>query len=200
MPKRPTRLIVPVLLCTLLSACGSRQVQDSLAGATGQQLMTHSIDDLMRQLPEKDFSAHSGARVHIRSHFIQHPSVRLYADRRLALELRRRFDIEVVDRIDDAEMRLEVFYTALGTDQDQRGFFVPVGFLPGVAESAQVDLITLQQFHGIAEMYYYFGPNGTERRSPVLRARTRTDAIGLPIIRIPVSSIDRDGEGADRPD
>jgi hypothetical protein len=46
-------------------------------------------------------------------------------------------------------------------------------------------------------MYYFIGPTGTEQRGDVIQARTRSDAIGLPVITIPVSDIRRQGEGGD---
>lgn len=181
----------------MLAGCGTRQVQDGLTGATAQQLVTHSIDDLVQHLPESDFAPHAGKSVHLTTHFLQNPEVRYYADRRLGIELARRFDMQLVDDPDDADVSIEVFYTALGTDQTNRGLVLPLGFVPGLDQSTQIDLLTLDQFHGVAEMYYFVGPSGHERRGDVLQARTRTDAIGLPIITIPVSSIDRQGEGGD---
>lgn len=181
----------------MLTACGTRQVQDSLAGATAQQLVTHSIDDLVQHLPDADFAPYAGKPVHLTTHFLHNPEIRYYADRRLGVELARRFDMQLVDDPDEAEVRIEVFYTALGTDQTNRGFVLPLGFVPGLDQNTQIDLLTLDQFHGVAEMYYFVGPAGHERRGEVLQARTRTDSIGLPIISIPVSSIDRRGEGGD---
>lgn len=191
------RLILIGSSLLLLTACGTRQVQDSLTGATAQQLMTHSIDDLAQSLPDEDFALHAGKRIQLASHFVEYTGLQEYADRRLAVELARRFDIEVVDDPLSAELRLEVFYTALGTDHSRKGFVLPLGFVPGLEQSTQIDLITLDQFHGVAEMYYFLGPSGSEQRGDVLQARTRTDALGLPIITIPISSIDRSGEGGD---
>lgn len=197
MSKRGFRLPLVVLCALLLAACGTRQVQDSLVGATAQQLVTHSIDDLVQRLPADDFAPHAGKRVHISSHFVERAAVRTYADWRLGVELARRFDMQLVDDPDEADIRLEVFYTALGTDQSSKGFVLPIGFVPGLEESTRIDLITLHQFHGVAEMYYFLGPTGVEHRGDVLQARTRSDALGLPIITIPFDSIDRQGEGGD---
>jgi len=87
---------------------------------------------------------------------------------------------------------LSVFYTSLGTDAGHLGFSIPLGIVPGVGEAVRINLITLEQFHGVAEMYYFLGESGTEMRGRTLQARTRTDAVGLPIITIPISNIDRD--------
>lgn len=197
MSSKGLRLILICLSLAVLTACSTRQVQDSLVGATAQQLMTHSIDDLAKSLPDEDFARHAGKRVHLASHFIEYSGLQQYADRRLAVELARRFDMQVVDNPLAAELRLEVFYTALGTDQSRKGLVLPLGFVPGVEESTRIDLITLDQFHGVAEMYYFLGPSGSEQRSDVLQARTRSDALGLPIITITISGIDRADQGGD---
>ncbi|WP_197472749.1 hypothetical protein, partial [Oleiphilus sp. HI0123] len=82
-------------------------------------------------------------------------------------------------------------YTSLGTDLDNFGIAIPFGYVPGVAENTQLNIITLEKFHGIAEMYYYIGETGSENRSQVLQAKVKTDALGLPFITIPLSNIDR---------
>lgn len=182
---------------TLLSGCAARQVQDSLAGSTAQRLVTYSIDDLVVALPDRDFEAWADRRMFVSSSFFSHDDrhngLRRYADRRLALELARRFDIEVVPDAGKADAFLNVFYTSLGTDRDTRGFFLPLGFVPGMEADMRINLLTLEQFQGVAEMYYFLGETGTETRGRVIQARTRSDALGLPIITIPINTISRDG-------
>jgi hypothetical protein len=179
-----------MILALTASGCSSRQVQDSMVGSTAQRLVTYAIDDLIGQLPAGDFESLRGQRVFVASHFVEHSGVQDYADKRLAVELARRFGIDVVADPLVADARISVFYTSLGTDSGQRGLFLPLGYLPGLTETAQVNLITLEQFHGVAEMYYYVGETGSERRGTILQARMRSDALGLPIITIPISSID----------
>lgn len=128
----------------------------------------------------------------LNSYFVADDALQFYADRRLEIALSRRFDIDVVPPGDEADSILNVFYTSLGTNRDTKGFYLPLGYVPGLDEGAQIDLITLEQFHGVAELYYFVGPTGTERRGAVIQARTRTDAIGLPIITIPLNDIERD--------
>ncbi|MFW5926777.1 MAG: hypothetical protein ACOCSR_01890 [Wenzhouxiangella sp.] len=187
----PATFAMVAVLIILLAGCGSRQLQDSLVGSTAQRLVTHSIDDLVGRLPDSDFAGLAGQRLFLSSHFIEYPDIREYADRRLAIELARRFDIEIVAERRTADAVLNVFYTSLGTDQGYHGFYVPLGFVPGMNETTRVNLITLEQFHGVAEMYYFIGETGTERRGDLIRARTRSDALGLPIITIPISTIER---------
>ena len=186
------RATLALTLATLIAGCAARQTQDSLAGATAQRLLSHSVDRVVARLPASDFEAVAGQRIRIQSHFVADPALRDYADRRLSIALRRRFDIEVVHGLAEADGVLNVFYTALGTNRDKKGFFLPLGYLPGLDPEAEIDLITLEQFHGVAELYYFVGPTGIEARGPLLQSRTRTEAIGLPIITIPISDVKRD--------
>ncbi len=185
------RLLGLIALCCLLAGCSARQVQDNLAGATAQRLVTYAIDDLVSQIPEQDFAVFRGKTLVLESHFITGDDIRSYADQRLARELNQRFGIQIILGPQlMAPHRLSVFYTALGTDQGLLGFYLPLGVVPGVEESTRINLITLEQFHGVAEMYYYIESEGQTSRGPRLLGRTRTDALGLPIITIPISSLD----------
>jgi len=186
------RLLSLVLLIPLLAGCAARQAQDSLSGSTAQKLVSYSIDDLAGALPETHFSAWARKQMILQTHMIGNEEVRQYADKRLALELRRRFDIEIVEDRQSADGVINVFYTSLGTDRDTKGFFLPLGYLPGMEADNRINLLTLEQFQGVAELYYFIGETGIEQRGKVLNARTRSDAIGLPIITIPVSNIKRD--------
>ena len=185
------RVLAVGLAAALLAGCAARQLEDSLAGSTSQRLVSYGIDDLVAKLPEDELSVLKGKRVYIESHSLAKWALKNYADRRLAMELTTRFGARVVTAPELAEQTLHVFYTSLGTDQSFQGFFIPLGFIPGVAEQARINLITLEQFHGVAEMYYYIGEPGEEVRGSVLQARVRTDALGLPIITIPISTVDR---------
>jgi len=191
LPKKFTRCAVVAFTLLLIMGCGARQVQDSLVGSTAQKLVTYSIDDLAAALPEQHFDAWSGQKMLLSSNFLSHPEVQMYADRRISLELTRRFDIEVVDDAGSADAILNVFYTSLGTDRDTKGFFLPLGFIPGMAADMRINIITLEQFQGVAELYYFVGETGTETRGNVIRARTRSDALGLPVVTIPINDIDR---------
>ncbi len=186
------RFAISTSIVFFLAGCAARQVQDSLAGSTAQQLVTYSIDDLAAALPEQHFKAWSGKKMLLSSSFLSDVEVRTYADQRLSLELARRFGIEVVADAYAADAVLNVFYTSLGTDRDTKGFFLPLGFVPGMPADTRINLITLEQFQGVAEMYYFVGETGTETRGPVIQARTRSDALGLPIITIPITTINRD--------
>lgn len=181
-----------LLLLPLLIGCAARQAQDSLSGSTAQKLVAYSIDDLAGALPETHFSAWSRKQMVLQTHLIGNEEIRRYADERLKLELQRRFDIEIIEDRQRADGVINVFYTSLATDRDTQGFFLPLGFLPGMDAEARINLITLEQFQGVAELYYFIGETGTEQRGKILHARTRSDALGLPIITIPLTNIERE--------
>ncbi len=185
------RLSLLLLTCLVLSACSTRDLQDSLGGSTAQRLVAHSIDDLVSSIDDKKLEALKGKKVYINSYFLNDSALKNYADKRLAIELKGRFGIDVVDSQEESEQVMTAFYTSLGTDLDNFGISIPFGYVPGVAENTQLNIITLEKFHGIAEMYYYIGETGSENRSKVLQAKVKTDALGLPFITIPLSNIDR---------
>ena len=194
-------LLVVVLIALTLAGCSTRQLTSNLNGSTAQRLVTHSIDDLMGELPQERLSELKGQRVYLETNFL-HASklkdsadqrlVKDYADKRLALALQRRFDSQLVDSEAEADQVMNVFYTSLATDQSDFGFSIPLGFIPGVTPAAKINIITLEKYHGISELYYFIGPTGIEHRSMTLRAVVRTDALGLPFITIPFSNLDRD--------
>lgn len=189
---RPVRIALLVCVLPLLVGCAARQAQDSLAGATAQRLVSYSIEDVISNLPASDFEPLAGQRVRLESHFAVESAIQEYADQRLAVALAHRFGIEVVDADEESDAIVNVFYTALGTNRDTKGFYLPVGFVPGFDDGAKIDILTIEQFHGLAELYYFVGPNGTEKRGRVVQSRTRADAIGLPIITIPLTDMKRD--------
>jgi hypothetical protein len=191
----PRLLVFLVFASFLLVGCASRQVQNSLTGSTAQRLVTHSIDQLMEALPSEDFEPWRDRRVWLDSNFIEDGSLKRYADQRLQLALKQRFGIEVSSSPDESDVRLSVFYTSLATDQELAGFYLPLGAIPGFQEQTRVNLITLEKFHGIAELFYFIEANGRIERGPTLLTRTRTDALALPIITIPISRLP-DGSGS----
>jgi len=191
-------LLPPLLVLSLLfgMGCATRQVQDSLSGSTAQRLVTHSIDELMESLPAGDFEKLRGQRLWLDSHFIEEGPLKAYADQRLRLALDQRFGIQVVDQATDSDAQLSVFYTSMATDQELAGFYLPIGVVPGFQEQTRVNLITLEKFHGIAELFYFIDADGVIERGPTLLTRKQTDALGLPIITIPLSRLP---EGSDQP-
>lgn len=185
-------LIVPVLMALTLVGCSTRHLTSNLNGSTAQRLVTHSIDDLMDKLPQERLSELKEQHVYLETNFVQASKMDDYADKRLAMALQRRFDVRLVDSEDEADQVMTVFYNSLATDQSDFGVAIPLGFVPGVDPSAKIDIITLEKYHGISEMYYFIGQTGVEHRSPTIQAVVRTDALGLPFITIPISNLERE--------
>lgn len=185
-------LLMVVLVVLTLSGCSTRDLTNNLNGSTAQRLVTHSIDDLIDELSEEHLSGLNGQRVYLDTNFLQASPVKDYADKRLALALQRRFGAELVDSAAEADQVMTVFYNSLATDQSEFGFSIPLGFVPGAGANTKLNIITLEKYHGISEMYYFVGPTGTESRSATLQAVVRTNALGLPFITIPISNVDRD--------
>ncbi|GGY81537.1 hypothetical protein [Marinobacter zhanjiangensis] len=185
-------LLLSVLIALSLVGCSTRQLTDNLEGSTAQRLVTHSVDDLIGKLPQEHLSGLRGQRVYLETHFLHTSGVKNYADKRLALALQRRFGAQLVDSEAEADQIMTVFYNSLATDQSDFGFSIPLGFIPGTGANAKINIITLEKYHGIAEMYYFLGPTGVEHRSATLQAVVRTDALGLPLITIPISNLKRE--------
>jgi hypothetical protein len=186
-----TRSIIIFLAATLIRASSTRDVQSELNGSTSQRLISHSIDDLVSKMEDEHLTQLKDQKVYINSYFIDNNQFKDYADRRIALELQSRFGATIVDTQADSDQVMTVFYTSLATDFDSFGISIPFGYVPGVDESTRLNILTLEKFHGVSEMYYYVGPTGTENRSKVIQAKVKTDALGLPFITIPLSNVDR---------
>jgi hypothetical protein len=179
------------LSCIILAACSTRDLQDTFAGSTSQRLVSHSIDDLVSGLSDPYLDQLKNKKVFLNSYFLSDSSLKNYADERLSIELAGRFGAKVVKTQADSESVMTVFYTSLGTDIDSFGISIPLGYVPGIDDSTKLNIITLEKFHGISELYYYIGETGHEHRSKVIQAKVKTDALGLPFITIPLSNVDR---------
>jgi len=185
------KLLSAVFICLMLSACSTRHIQDSLSGSTSQRLITHSIDDLISNLKDANFDELKDKKVFINSYFLSDSPLKNYADHRLATELTSRYGASIAKTQAESDRVMTVFYTSLGTDFDNFGISIPLGYIPGFNESTALNIITLEKFHGISELYYYIGKTGSENRSKVQQAVVKTDALGIPFLTIPLSNIDR---------
>ena len=181
-----------ILLLFSLSACSTRGLNDKYLGATEQRLLTISIDKLMKELPEKDFLALRGKKVYVESHFVEENSITHYAEKRFDAELKERFLLNLTEDTNQADVVLEVFFVALGTDQDSFGFATPEFIIPGAGTTVSIDLISLHMFHGISELYYYAidQHSGGIKRGERIKATARTDKLALPIISIPINTLE----------
>lgn len=197
--------LLMLLLIVFLCSCSAQQISENYQGATEQRLLSHSINDLAEALPEADFELLEGKIVFLECHFLNDiKPVELeshylnnikpveYAKQRLVLELINTYNCHIVTQQSDAEITLQIFFTALGTDLDKFGLSLPDLVVPGAGVVSSIDIIALEKFHGVAEMYYYFldENNHIIAKGKPLKTITRNDSLNLPIISIPINTVD----------
>ena len=173
------------------ASCSTRGVHDQYFGATEQRLVTHSLDQLVSMLPEKDFMPLKERKIYVECHFLEDSFPLKYALKRIEMELVQKYSCTVVDAPESADVIYDFFFTALGTDQDSMGFRTPEFMVPGAAGTVSIDLIALDMYHGVSELYYYITePDaGKISRGERIRSIIRTDKLSLPIISIPISTL-----------
>ncbi len=192
MSKKTVLTIVSILSFTFLNiACSTRGVHDQYFGATEQRLVTHSLDQLISMLPEEDFMPFKDQNIYVECHFLEENVPLKYALKRIKLELVQKYSCTVVDSLDAADVIYDFFFTALGTDQDNIGFKTPEFMIPGAAGTVSIDLISLDMYHGVSELYYYItdSKNNMVTRGERIHSIIRTDKLSLPIISIPISTL-----------
>lgn len=180
------------LLIVFLCSCSSQQISDRYNGATEQRLLSHSINDLAEALPKTDFAAVEGKTVFVECHFLNAIEPVEYAKQRLVMELINTYNCQIVTQQSDAEVTLQIFFTALGTNLDKFGLSLPDLVVPGAGVVSSIDIIALEKFHGVTEMYYYFldESNHIIAKGKPLKTVTRNDSLNLPIISIPINTVD----------
>lgn len=181
-----------LVLTIILSGCTTRQVSHKLGSSTEQRLITYSIEQMIAELPEQDFSAFSQDKVFVKSHFVVDGPVVNYADQMLRLDLLRRFNLTIVEDISVADVELHVFFTSLATDSDVFGLSIPFINATDTSQSTRIDLLAIDMFHGISEMMYYVKHRSSNQvvKKGKIKARVRTDDVSTPVISFPVSDID----------
>lgn len=189
MMKKP---VVLILFLIFLAACSSRQVVDQYQGATAQRLTSHSVNDMIANIPEKDFSCLEGKKVYLSCYFLNSIEPLAYAQKRLELELMDKYQCRMVREPSEAEIRLHVFFTSLGTDTDEVGLRTPEIVIPGLGGFSQINLISLEMFHGVTEFYYYMVDNRDRivAKSDMMKTVVRNDSLALPVITIPITTVD----------
>ena len=102
-----------------------------------------------------------------------------------------KYKCRLVDDPADAEMEAYVFFTSLGTDIDKFGLSTPELAIPGVGVSS-IDLLALEMFHGISELYYYIEDDKGQiiAKSDMIKTTVRNDSLALPLITIPLNTVD----------
>lgn len=186
-------LILLITVALFISGCSTRQVVSELDGSTAQRLVTHSIDHLMQKIPAEDFPSCSNKKVYVEPHFITASPVLDYATERFKMELGQSFDCRIVETRQAADYRVSLFFTSLGTEFDILGLSIPFLVIPGVSGAADINILAVEMFHGISEMYYYIrdAEGRVLLRREKTRASVRTDTFALPFLTIPVNTMDR---------
>ncbi len=181
-----------LILMLLSSSCTTRGLHDKYSGATEQRLITQSIDKLIKELPEKDFSLLKGQKIYLECYFLEDSEYLKYAKKRIELELMEKYSATLVAKLESADMALHIFFNAIGTDQDKGGIKTPEFIIPGVAGAGSIDIITLNMFHGISELYYYIIDQKSMviTRGEKIRSRVRTDQLSFPLFSIPINTLD----------
>lgn len=187
-----TLSIASILMTAFFCSCATRGVHDQYFGATEQRLMTHSIDKLLKELPEKDFNPLKGQTIFLECYFPVDKEILAYAKKRFEMELMEKYACKLAETPEGAEKILNVFFTAIGTDQDKMGFSTPEFMVPGASGTVTIDLISLDMYHGVSELYYYIIDPKTLAavRGDKIKAIIRTDKLALPIISIPINTLD----------
>ncbi len=182
-----------ILLCLITTGCATRQVIPDFNGSTAQRLVTHSIDKLMKRIPEEDFAIYRDKKIYVEPHFITKTRLYNYATKRFKMELAQRFSCQVMEEKENSEFVVDLFFTSLGTEHDAFGFTFPLKVVPGYQEATDIKLLALEMFHGISEMYYYL----SDKEGKVLllskksKASVRTDTLALPLFTMPINTLDR---------
>ncbi len=180
------------LVSLLLMSCSTRQITEKFAGSTEQRLTAHSIHNIMSRLPEKDFSLLKDKTVFVECFFLEDSALLAYARHRLKMALREKFQCRFTDASTAADYHLTVFFTSLGTDFDKTGISTPDIVLPGLGGFMGIDIITLEKYQGITELYYYL-QDASGRvivKSAPLKQVVRNDSLALPVITIPINTVD----------
>jgi hypothetical protein len=177
-----------LFILILLAGCSTNQTDDKYEGSTEQRLVTHSINNLMKKLPEYPISQIRGKRVYLQTHFIKYGALIDYATSRLQTELSLRYHPIWETDSKNADYSLDVYFTSLGTDQDSLGISLPLPVQGQGTSPAKIPILNYEMFHGISEMYLYLTDLSDYKVSemPILKSVVRDDKIATPIITLPV--------------
>ena len=186
-----TLLINLCILGAILSGCSARHIEDQYLGSTAQRLISHSLDSLIKDLPDTALPRLKNKTVFLQSLFITETQLSKYAHERLAMELTERFKATVVDKAENVDYEIKVFFTSIGTDRDRVGFTLPLPYTPSDNAPADIPLLAIDMYHGISEMYFYITDHSTGEvsKSAFYKATTKTDKIATPIISFPINNL-----------
>ena len=152
-----------------------------------------SVDQLITDLPEAPLSELQDEKVWMNAHFIREDPILTYASARMKTEIDTRHQVTWVENESDADKVVDVFFTSLATDQDSLGLSLPVPTVTTEGnEIARIDIIALNMYHGVSELYFYVRDNADNSvvKAERSKAHIRTDKLSLPFITIPISTLD----------
>ena len=80
MIKKSAAGILFIFFLILLTACSTRQVTDQYHGSTAQRLTSHSVNDMIVNIPEKDFIRLKNKSVYLDCYFLNDIQPLAYAE------------------------------------------------------------------------------------------------------------------------
>ena len=185
------RCMVVFAMIIMLVSCSTREVSDSVSGATAQRLVTYSLEKFLADLVEQpELQAVKGANVNLRVYFLDDHDLLVYANRLLKHHLEQQFQVVLTDDAEIADFDIDVFFNSIGTDYDTYGLSIPTLGLGATADS-RISILSLDMFHGITEGYALVKNNSqnTSLQTERLLARVRADDVTTPILSFPIGEV-----------
>ena len=179
------------LILTTLSGCATRQLTDTLEGATAQRLVTYSLEGFVTEiLKQSQLELLSNTTVQLRVHFLQDHPMMNYATRLLTQQLKQTLGIEVSASEGNHGGYIDIYLNSLGTDQDSYGLSLPTFGLASTPD-ARINLLAIDMFHGVTEGYAVVETaDGQTYKTERVLARVRADNVATPVIDFPLNQLD----------
>lgn len=189
--KHGTQILIMSLLIGL-TGCSARQEGTRFTGSTEQRLVTYSINEIADQFQQENLDFLENKSVLFKSHFVINNQVLKFAQQRLEMELQEKYNVGFVTDPHQADFKIDMFFTSLGTDRDSAGFSIPIVNLSDPEQSTIVNLLAIDMYHGVSEGNYYITDLSSDAiiKKGKLSSRVRTDSFATPFFSFPVSGID----------
>ncbi|MFK7893678.1 MAG: hypothetical protein AB8B63_22870 [Granulosicoccus sp.] len=185
------QLTVVALSVVLLAGCSTRQVSDTLSGATAQRLVTLSLNNFIEDLAEQpEVAALAGRSIHLGVHFLKDHQLLDYATHLISAQLQIIHEMEITDPDMPADFDVDIFFNSMGTDSDDFGLSIPT---LGVATTPDgtINILALDMYHGITEGYAIVkADDGKIEKTERILARIRRDNVSTPVFNFPLNQVD----------
>lgn len=181
-----------IALTIILSACGTRQISDSISGSTAQRLVTYSLERFVTGLLEQpEFSLLDNETVHLNLHFVRDHPLLDYANELLSYHLKTQRSAEAATSGDPHRYEINVFFNSIGTDHDSIGLSVPTFGLASTPDS-RLSVLSIDRFHGVTEGYATILDTQQDSvvRTKRILSRVRTDNVATPVLDFPINQLD----------